>query len=318
MTLPIVQPKTFLRKVIHGTLHAPVLNKALLLLSIVLLGSSLCTYELSPDSSLSDRYNPLNVYLVKLSWGWTLICIVPTVLVTSFLYSGLNYQVILRHFGRLGVAHLIWMSITSLFVLIDSYTGVCSDTDSEAILGRSECIKRGHRWAGFDISGHIFLLTYCIYVITEECANIKLEVWGEYDGALHFENHVVDKLTDNMKQVLPQAHRLSSYFIDKLEILALTEILLWTVMVTATSLYFHSFAEKVLGYLFGVVSWYVTYRLLYGRSPYLPCTPDEGILHPMRHLRSEGTPTNGHSHRHSTACIKTSAAGARTDGLPPL
>jgi hypothetical protein len=296
MSLPIVQPKTFVRKIVHATLHAPVLNKALLLLSIILLGSSLCAYELSPDSPLSDRHNPLNVYLVKLSWGWTLICIIPTVLVTSFLYSGLNFRVILRHFGRLGVAHLIWMSITSLFVLIDSYTGVCNN-DSDAILKRSVCIKQGHKWAGFDISGHVFLLTYCIYVITEECANIKLEVWGEYEGALQFENRVVDKLTDNMKQMLPQAHRLSSYIIDKLEILALTEILLWTVMVTATSLYFHSFAEKVLGYLFGVVSWYLTYRLLYGRSSYLPCNPDEGTLHPLRHLRSDGEglqTRNGH------------------------
>ena len=309
MSLPIVQPKTFVRKIVHRTLHAPVLNKALLLLSIVLLGSLLCAYDLSPDSSLSDRRNPLNVYLVKFSWGWTLICVVPTVLVTSFLYSGLNFRVILRHFGRLGVAHLIWMCITSLFVLIDSYTGVCSNDVSEGILERSECIKQGHRWAGFDISGHVFLLTYCIYVITEECANIKLEVWGEYDGALLFENRIVDKLTDNVKQMLPQAHRLSSYLVDKLEILALTEILLWTVMVTATSLYFHSFAEKVLGYLFGVVSWYVTYRLLYGRSAYVPCTPDEGMLHPLRHLRNGGDEGEGvqtpSGHRHSSSCIRT-------------
>ena len=99
------------RAVYPKTLHAPILNKALPLLSIVLLGSSLCAYELSPDSL---RHNPLNVDLVKLSWGCTLVCIVPTVLVTSFLYSGLNFRVILRHFGRLGVAHLIWMSITSL------------------------------------------------------------------------------------------------------------------------------------------------------------------------------------------------------------
>ena len=296
MSLPIVQPKTFVRKIVHGTLHAPILNKALLLFAIVLLGSSLCAYELSPDSPLSDRHNPLNIYLVKLSWGWTLICIVPTILITSFLYSGLNFRVILRHFGRLGVAHLIWMCITSLFVLIDSYTGVCSN---EGILKRSECIKQGHRWIGFDISGHIFLLTYCIYIITEECANIKLEVWGEYDGALQFQNRVVDKLTDNAKQTLPQVHRLSSYFIDKLEILALAEVLLWTVMVMATSLYFHSFAEKILGYLFGVVLWYMTYRVLYGGSAYVPCTPDEGMLHPLRHLRSGGegvTPPNDRRH----------------------
>ena len=294
MSLPIVQPKTYMRKIVHGILHVPVLNKALLLLVIVLIGSALCEYDLSPDSSFSDRHNPLNVYLVKLSWGWTLICVAPTVLVTSFLYSGLNYRVILQHFGRLCVAHLIWIGATSLFVLIDSYTGVCSG--NEDILKRSQCIKEGHRWAGFDISGHVFLLTYCIYVITEECANIKLEVWGEYDGALQYQSRVVDKLNEKTKELLPQVHHLSNYFVDKLEILALTEILLWTVMMTATSLYFHTFTEKVLGYVVGLVSWYVTYRLLYGRSSYLPCNPDEGMLHPMRHLKSEQVP-NGRSTR---------------------
>ena len=283
--MQVVRPKSFVGKIVHGTLHLPVLYKALLLLAIVLLGSTLSAFELSPDSPFSDRHNPLNLYLVKLSWGWTLICIVPIVLVTSFLYSGLNFRMILRHFARLGVAHLVWMSTTTLFLVLDSYTGVCSD--NESILDRSQCIKQGHRWAGFDISGHVFLLTYCIYVITEECASIKLEVWGEFEGALQYENRVMDKLTERMKRLLPQAHIWSSYLINKLEVLALTEILLWTVMVTATSLYFHSFAEKLLGYLFGVGMWFVTYRLLYGRSTYLPCSPDEGILHPLRHLRRE-------------------------------
>ena len=292
MILPTIRPKSLMRKIVHNTLHSPVLNKAILLLIIVVLGSTLCTFELSPETPFSDSRNPMNVYLVKLSWGWTLICIFPTILITSFLYTGFNFRVVLRHFTRLGIAHLIWLSVTTLFVVIDSYTGIC--IENEDILERSACIKRGLYWSGFDISGHIFLLTYCIYVITEECANIKLEIWDEYNGTLHFENRVVDKLTDRMKEILPQVHRLTSYFIDKLEILALTEILMWMVMVIATSLYFHSFAEKILGYVFGLLAWYLTYGLLYGRSAYLPCKPEEGVLHPLRHLRNEEVP-NGQS-----------------------
>ena len=291
MALPIVQPKSLMRKIMHNTLHLSVLNKALLILIILLVGSTLCAYNLSPDSPFSDRHNPLNLYLVKLSWGWTLFCLTPIVMVTSFLYSGLDWRVVVQHFARLGVAHFIWFTVTSLFVAIDSYTGVC--TGKEDILERSVCMKKGHYWDGFDISGHVFLLTYCVYVITEECANIKLEVWDEYEGALHFENRVVDKLTDRAKQVLPQMHRLTSYFVDKMELLALTEVLMWTVMVIATSLYFHSFAEKILGYAIGLLSWYLTYRLLYGRASYLPCKPEEGLLHPLRHLRNAEQVRNG-------------------------
>ena len=180
------------------------------------------------------------------------------------------------------------MTVTSLIVLLDSIVGICAVDD---ITDRSVCIKSGHVWTGFDISGHVFLLSYCIYVITEESANIKLEVWYEYTNTIAQENHVMNKLPERVKTGLPLLHKIASWLIEPLELLSLALVLVWTVMIAATSLYFHSFVEKVLGFACGYIAWYLTYKCLYGKYPYVPCRPDEGLLHPQRHLNDQ---TDGH------------------------
>ena len=275
----VFRPRSLARRCLHYTLHLPVETKALILLVIVLLGSVIHALDLSPYTNFADRNNPVNIYLVKYSWGWTLLVIAPATFFPAVLYSGLCWRTILRHLSRLVVSHLIWLSVTSLIVLLDSQVGTCEDDE---IIDRSACIRKGHLWLGFDISGHIFLLTYCIYVITEECANIKLEVWYEYESVLEQEKHVVDKLSPKAVETLTTMHKMTSWLIEPLELLCLTLILIWVAMVVSTSLYFHTFVEKVLGYVCAWLSWYLTYRWLYGKSKYLPCLPSEGYLNPQR------------------------------------
>ena len=279
---PTVKPRFLARKFICNILHLPVSIKAQVLFAVALVGSLLCAVELNPDTHFSDKKNPLNVYMVKLSWGWTLVCVLPAVLFSSFLYSGLQWGVIVRHFGRIGVAHVIWMIVTSLCLFLDSITGACT---SEDVLERSVCLKRGHRWEGFDISGHMFLLTYCIYVITEECANIQLELWYEYNSGMVLEHHVVSKLSEKKQSTLVHLHKIASWVVEPLELLATTEVMLWTLMTAATAFYFHSFLEKLLGFAFGILAWFLTYKCLYGKWSYVPCRPDEGLLHPIKHFK---------------------------------
>ena len=277
----VLRPRSLSRKLLHYSLHLPTLTKALILLAIVLVGSTIYALDLSPESAFSDRHNPVNVYLVKYSWGWTLLIITPAAILSSSLYNGLNITNIFRHLSRLVVSHVIWFSVTSLIVLLDSSVGSCAVNE---VTGRHECLKKGHLWLGFDISGHVFLLTYCIYVISEECANIKLEIWYEFPEFLSHENAVTNKLSQNTKDTLLLIHQISSWIIEPLELLCLALVLVWAVMVVSTSLYFHTFAEKVLGYLCALLSWHCTYNWLYGRSKYLPCRPDDGYLHPLRAL----------------------------------
>lgn len=274
-----MRPQSLARRLLHYTLHLPVTTKVPVLVTVVVLLSSISSLGLSPDSWFAERNNPINTHLLKWSWGWTLLCLCPSVMITSCLYTGLDRLAVLRHFSRLLVAHCIWYSVTSAFVVLDSFVGQCGDGSAN---GRAMCVREGHHWSGFDVSGHIFLLTYCVYVLTEEAANLRAEVWYEYNGCLEMEQRALLKLSSR-KDLLPQLHRLCSPLASSLELLAAAEVLLWTVMVGATSLYFHSFLEKVLALICGYVAWRMTYRRLYGQ-PYLPCRPDEGLLHPLKHM----------------------------------
>lgn len=279
----VTRPRTLQRKIICAITHSPPEIKWLFILATVILGSSMHALQLSPgeETALADKRNPFNVLFVKWSWGWTLICIVPTVILTSALYTGLNKWAIMRHVSRVGVAHLIWYTMTLSFESLDGYYGECSDG---GITSPRACVKQGKEWNGFDISGHIFLLTYCILILTEESANIKMEVWREYNGTLINQERVVSKLPATFSHLLPEMHRFLTLAVNLLEMLATAEMILWSIMLCTTSLYFHTLLEKLIAVAIAVGAWYLTYRVLYGRVPWLPSKPEEGLLHPVRQL----------------------------------
>lgn len=164
--------------------------------------------------------------------------------------------------------------------VLDNRVGECTMGD---ITSAKVCMRGGHKWTGFDISGHIFLLSYCVFIITEEAANISAEVWQRYNGTLESEQKVLSKSGEELETWLINFHRRGSCFARALELFALVLVLIWSAMLVSTSLYFHTFVEKLLGLLISVIVWYVTYGVLYGRSPYLPAHPQEGVLHPARH-----------------------------------
>lgn len=261
-------------------IHAPVPIKAQAILAAVVLGSSLQASGVLPDTLFSDKYNPVNKYLVKFSWFWTCMWMFVTVSITSALYTAFTFKVVLRHLGRIAVSHVVWYSVTTMIEVLDNLVGECT---MEEIISAKACVRSGHKWTGFDISGHIFLLSYCVFIITEEAANIGAEVWQRYNGTLEIERKVLSKSGEELKEWLTNIHRRASCFARALELFALVLVLIWSAMLVSTSLYFHTFVEKLLGLLISVAVWFVTYRVLYGRSPYLPAHPQEGILHPARH-----------------------------------
>ena len=276
-----LRPRSFTRRLIHGILHSSILIKAQLLLAIILLGSLLQAKELVPESVFSDKTNPLNKYLAKYSWLWTLMWVIPTVLITGALYSALITRDFLRHLGRVATAHIVWYGVTTL---INKYHHEFGQCEMEDIINIKVCLQGGHRWIGFDISGHVFFMSYCIFIITEEAANIKLEVWNEYSNALSIEYRVVEKAGPQVERWLQNIYRFGSYFVEAMELFGLSLIVLWYCVVIPTSLYFHTFQEKLAGCLIAIVMWWFTYKVVYGTRRYLPCKTTGGVLHPLKHL----------------------------------
>ena len=245
-----------------------------------MIGSALQFLKLVPYTLFSDKYNPFNLYLVKYSWLWTLFFLLVTITVTAPLYSGLEWTMTIRHFMRLGVGHLIWYWSTALIRMVDNYAGTCSREDFTTY---ETCLNAEHNWNGFDISGHIFLLTYCILVITEEASNIKLEIWDPFTTLVH---RVLPKLGPRVRLCVTYLYTIANYLVEAMEIYGLFLVLAWMLMVTSTALYFHTFMEKVVGYFLGVSCWYVTYCLVYGKSSYSPCRPSVGTLHPLNPINN--------------------------------
>ena len=279
----VTRPRSIHRKLVCALTHSSPEKKIAVVLLIVLVGSTLRTLELNFGSNtvLADKRNPFNQIFVKWAWAWTLMCVAPTVILTSVLYTGMNAWAVLRHVSRVGVAHVIWYTMTSLFQYIHKLSGECSN---DSISTPRMCVKQGNEWIGVDISGHVFLLIYCILLITEETAGIKMEVWREYNGTLLSQERVVNKLSSSIRQVLPELHRLATLLVTLLELLATAEILLWGFMLCTTSLYFHDLVEKLLGVVIACALWYLTYRVVYGYSRWVPGRPGDEILNPVTQL----------------------------------
>ena len=236
-----------LQKVVYFILHLPVTSffKAPLLFMMVIVGSTFDSWDLSPETPFSDAHNPVNLYFVKFLKGWSLL-VLPGVLILSILYTAaMEWKMVAKHMVHLTMAHIIWYLLTAFFVVVNTVTGMCSD---ETATEHYTCLKSGHQWYSIDISAQVFLPTYYICVLTEECAAIKEEV------RVHYLN--ID---------LFQGRKVANSLVKLLELLATVEIILMTVMLCATAFYFHNFIENLLGYVFGLSSWYLTYRWLYGK-----------------------------------------------------
>jgi hypothetical protein len=56
---------------------------------------------------------------------------------------------------------------------------------------------------------------------------------------------------------------------------------IWELMLLVTALYFNNFPQKVFGGMFGIVGWFMTYRVWYAAPPldsWSPGLPGRGVV----------------------------------------
>ncbi|CAI9536000.1 unnamed protein product [Staurois parvus] len=233
-------------------------HSALLLACVTVGGSLVKEFWPLPDSYFNSKRNFLNVYFVKLSWGWTLSLLLPFIGLTNYIVTR-SVPAVFRRIGTLLVGTIIWYVCTNFFMYVENATGSCyvseMQPENKTEHGdKRECIKSGGFWVGFDISGHSFLLPYCVLMILEEAAILRDE---------RFKKH-------GMK---PLIHAL----VVSLGLL----VSIWALMFFCTSIYFHTPWQKIFGTFFGILSWYITYRWWYLKtlSPGLPPSSPPGKSH---------------------------------------
>jgi len=202
--------------------------------------------EESGKNFFADVDNPFNQYFVKWAWGWTLALVSLHHLVQPGPWDWSRES--LGKVGRLAVGHMVWyLGARLVFPWIEEATGVCKVSH---LTTRRACYKGGSTWTGFDTSGHCFLLTFNNLFISEETVESrkdKVEIMrskksGDGDA----------KQEEEVEQPFAWSRLLLCLL-----------MLVWDIMIICTSLYFHTFVEKVLGTMFGVGAWYLLYKVLY-------------------------------------------------------
>ncbi|XP_035501929.2 acyl-coenzyme A diphosphatase FITM2 isoform X2 [Scophthalmus maximus] len=227
------------------------------LISVV--GSVVKELELVPPTYFSSSRNVLNMYFVKVSWGWTLLLLTPFLLLSNSSFSR-SASFLGRRLLSLAVATAVWYVCTETFFYIEDLTGSCFETGTVDVLreqftSKSACRHAGLRWQGYDISGHSFILSYSALFIVEETAPMS-----------------------SMKTAGLSA--LPRTVLNLLYVALNLIVILWVWMFACTSVYFHDLVQKWLGTTCGLLGWYLTYRVWY----LMPLSPG---LPPQRHLKEK-------------------------------
>lgn len=233
-----------------------------------------------PKSYFSQSSHFLNQYFVKLGWGWTLICTIPFVVMTSFTYCCSNRRQVVLHLSRLGVATFFWIFWTNMFQYIESIYGRCSDVK---FTRRSRCLEAGLRWSGFDISGHSFILIYSVLLMIEESKPIQ--GWLLIQDGLNTEKHsrALNEKSGKFFQSLSvdeigtteqnyQAFRRPVCF----NFIGLSVLcIIWDLMIFTTAMYYHTMLEKFVSGLIAIFTWFATYHVWYSMAG-IPPVPGVG------------------------------------------
>jgi hypothetical protein len=150
------------------------------------------------------------------------------------------------------------------------------------------CLKAGHFWNGFDISGHVFILIFSSLVLIEEAKPII--GWDNIKEHLRLEDH-----KRRTQDTSPSSNPLRNLNTDeistlkflyqkytpiiKLLFVAITVLqLLWDVMLVCTMLYYHRMVEKVVGGIIAIVTWYFCYHFWYPSKAVLPDGAGKGTF----------------------------------------
>jgi len=235
-------------------------------LTVVLVGSTIRKFyyeEVSERSygTYTRKKSFVNQYFAKLAWAWTTLAIF-----IFYLFSGKNKKSKINSLIRYIIASLYWFILCrwafgeGVFNRIQRQYGKCevpskdaSNDESTFVSTNSFSCHREYRgrWIGFDVSGHVFLLVHSSLFLLEE-------IWPVLRKQVFY---LLDESASNdLKQ---NAKKISCACL-----FGLSFVLLWFYTLCITTTHYHHFREKILGFLFPAIYWFVCYHIIFPK--YLP------------------------------------------------
>jgi hypothetical protein len=159
-------------------------------------------------------------------------------------------ELLKKQIVRLLLDTTLWWLFTGGFDWLLLISGSCSES---TLFDIRSCKRAGHSWSGMDISGHCFLLLFSTLVLTEEYSALL----PAYEELFRPASRQSKPLSVELN--LPVWNTLLVQIAHYL-IIALR--LLWIFMMAITSLYYHTFLDKMLGLAFAYTSWKLVYGYL--------------------------------------------------------
>jgi len=226
-------------------------NKLTVLWIIFVLGSFSHDYAPLPQCYFSKPKNVFNVFFVKVGWGWTFLLVGGYIIALLIKHRIDSMAIYAKHLGRLMVETVFWFCCTSLFEIVEGYTGYCIEKSN--LLTKIECRKSGFLWSGFDISGHSFLLVFCILIINEELNRAKnFLTRSNTQAAMNNSNHVETEIINVFGLGIKE--KVLDGVLEMFSIALMLLMLLWELMLFFTCAYFHTLIQKLFGFFW---SWFI-------------------------------------------------------------
>ena len=233
--------------------------KVLIVWLTFLIGSFIHDFFPLPRSYLSYKRNVFNVYFAKKGWGWTLMLVLGFNILILIRHGKYDPRLTFRTLSRGLHATLAWFCLTSTFVFFEEVTGICEGNSTKKT--KQSCIYGGLNWNGFDISGHCFLLSFCILIINEELFPFVQKA-------------KLQNKDSNVADVPPDTFSIKSTLLDIFSLSLTMLMVLWEFLMFFTCIYYHTLFQKFLGIAFGISAWYAIYFLLpqtkYNLAPLKP------------------------------------------------
>ncbi|KAM6919269.1 fat storage-inducing transmembrane protein 1 [Xenentodon cancila] len=254
----------------------------LLLSAVVMFGPALSLW-VSQHSVFARRSHFLYRLFLRSGWGWTCIFLGSFVFLLSFSICR-SLSLSFRHLSRLPVAGGLWLGFCKVLDLLENTTGSCYEplqavpevNHGQPLLvlrdgeSKSECLKAGMLWRGYEVSEDIFLLCLCCLLLAEETAvfGLYLSLGGVSDAPLRI-----------------------------LFLFCVLLLGLWIFLLLCLLAYFPQFPTQLLGGALGCLSWRGLYQGWYRLGPtwYCPGRPGQGLLN-TKTSRHESENAVSHNH----------------------
>ncbi|XP_047446432.1 fat storage-inducing transmembrane protein 1 [Mugil cephalus] len=237
----------------------------LLLSAVVMFGPALNLW-VSQHSVFAKRTHFLYRIFLRSGWGWTCVFAGSFIFLLSFSIRR-SLSLSIRHLSRLAFAGGLWLGFCKLLDLLENTTGSCYKLlhDGPQVINgqpllvlqegesKSECLKAGMLWRGYEVSEDVFLLCLCCLLLAEE-----MSVFGPYL---------------NLGGVSDAPMRILFLFCVLL-------LSLWIFLLLCLLAYFPQFPTQLIGGALGYLSWRGLYQGWYrlGPSWYCPGRPGLGLL----------------------------------------